>query len=245
METKICKKCGHPKPIKDFHKSSRSKDGYNYKCKLCRKECSEVYYSKNKETISLKSKKYYEDNVDRYQKKHKEYYQNNRDKVLERTKLNQKNNRDILRSREWVKNNPDKVIENKNKLKIKTPNYHTEYISNRKKNDSLFKLTMNIRRRLLLFFKSKNIKKNNKTFEIIGCTPKFLKEYLEKQFANGMNWDNHGEWHIDHKIPLSSANTEEEVYELCYYTNLQPLWAEDNMKKGNKVLCNKIKKTFI
>ena len=51
-----------------------------------------------------------------------------------------------------------------------------------------------------------------------------------------MNWDNHGEWHIDHIIPLSSANTEEELIKLCHYTNLQPLWAEDNLSKSDKII---------
>jgi hypothetical protein len=49
-----------------------------------------------------------------------------------------------------------------------------------------------------------------------------------------MTWDNQGKWHIDHIIPLSSGNTEEEIIKLCHYTNLQPLWAIDNMKKGSK-----------
>jgi len=57
---------------------------------------------------------------------------------------------------------------------------------------------------------------------------------LEHQFKEGMNWDNQGKWHIDHIIPLSSGNTEEEIIKLCHYTNLQPLWAIDNMKKGSK-----------
>lgn len=53
-----------------------------------------------------------------------------------------------------------------------------------------------------------------------------------------MNWDNRGlyGWHIDHIIPLSSAKTEEEVYKLCHYTNLQPLWAKENLSKGNKII---------
>jgi hypothetical protein len=79
----------------------------------------------------------------------------------------------------------------------------------------------------------------NKTYnDIIGCSPEFLKEYLENQFAEGMSWDNHGQysWHIDHIIPLSSAKTDEEIYKLCHYTNLQPLWAEDNLRKSNKIL---------
>ena len=56
------------------------------------------------------------------------------------------------------------------------------------------------------------------------------------KFTTGMSWENRNEWHIDHKIPLSSAKTEEEIYELCHYTNLQPLWAFDNLSKGNKIL---------
>jgi len=58
---------------------------------------------------------------------------------------------------------------------------------------------------------------------------------LEKKFVGGMSWENYGKWHIDHIIPLSSANNEDEIYKLCYYTNLQPLWSEENLKKGKKI----------
>ena len=73
---------------------------------------------------------------------------------------------------------------------------------------------------------------------MIGCTPEFLKEYLEKQFKSGMTWKNHSlkGWHIDHIIPLNSAKTPEVVEKLMHYTNLQPMWAEDNIKKSNKIL---------
>jgi hypothetical protein len=72
---------------------------------------------------------------------------------------------------------------------------------------------------------------------IIGCTPSFLKEYIENQFKDGMSWDNYGfyGWHIDHIIPLSSAKTEEDLYKLSHYTNLQPLWMIDNFIKGNSL----------
>ena len=82
--------------------------------------------------------------------------------------------------------------------------------------------------------------RHNKTFIIIGCIPEYLKEHIENQFTDGMCWENYGlyGWHIDHIIPLSSANTEDEIYKLCHYTNLQPLWAEENMKKSNKLILN-------
>ena len=76
----------------------------------------------------------------------------------------------------------------------------------------------------------------NKTFDFVGCEPKMLIKYIEEQFNNGLSWENYGEWHIDHIIPLSSAQTEEELYKLCHFTNLQPMWALDNIKKGSKIL---------
>ena len=94
-----------------------------------------------------------------------------------------------------------------------------------------------MRSRVKKFLKLNNIHTKNRTFQIIGCSPLYLKEYIEKKFTEGMCWNLVGkEIHIDHIIPLSSAKTEEEIYKLCHYTNLQPLWAKDNLTKSNKIL---------
>lgn len=128
--------------------------------------------------------------------------------------------------------NYNKILERNKLWRKNNPNYTTE----RKKIDPIFKLIKNTRRRLKRFLDINYITKRSKTFEIIGCTPQQLKEHIEKQFTDGMSWDLMGEnIHIDHIIPLSSAKTEEEIYKLCHYTNLQPLWAKDNLKKSNKV----------
>jgi hypothetical protein len=116
--------------------------------------------------------------------------------------------------------------------------YKRKYENDRLKIDSEYRISKNMRRRISLFLQSTNIIKSNKTFDVIGCTPQQLKEYIQFQFQDDMSWENYGYhgWHIDHIIPLSSAKTEEEIYQLCHYTNLQPLWAEDNLKKSNKIL---------
>ena len=64
----------------------------------------------------------------------------------------------------------------------------------------------------------------------------FVKKWIESQFVDGMSWDNHGEWHIDHIRPCASFDlTDPEQQKECFnYKNLQPLWAKDNLSKGDR-----------
>jgi hypothetical protein len=89
-------------------------------------------------------------------------------------------------------------------------------------------------------FKNKRWNKNTKTQEMLGCDYQTAFKHIESRFKKGMSWDNFGDWHIDHIIPLASAKTEEELIELCHYTNLQPLWAEENLIKGDKIIACRI-----
>ena len=134
----------------------------------------------------------------------------------------------------------ERIIENKRKLR-KNPDfrkkeyaYSIKYQAKRRKEDSLFKLANNLRTRLGNFIRRNSINKKCGTLILLGCSLTKLKIHLESKFIEGMTWENQGKWHIDHIIPLSSAKTEEELYKLCHYTNLQPLWALDNIKKGAK-----------
>lgn len=110
-----------------------------------------------------------------------------------------------------------------------------EYNKNRRKTDKLWQLKVNLRCRLNESLKVKRWNKRNSFKEYIGCSQLELKVHLESQFVGNMSWDNYGKWHIDHIIPLSSAKSVEEMYGLSHYTNLQPLWAIDNIIKGDKI----------
>jgi hypothetical protein len=70
--------------------------------------------------------------------------------------------------------------------------------------------------------------------QILGCTIQEFKLHIEFQFKDGMSWDNRGEWHIDHIMPLSMAKTEDELVRLNHYKNLRPLWAHENLTKSDK-----------
>lgn len=124
----------------------------------------------------------------------------------------------------WVENNKDRARTN-----------NRNYKKNRKQTDPLYKLAYNLRIRTSKLFNQKRFIKTTKFAEYIGCSIDELKLHLESKFTTEMTWENQGQWHVDHIIPLSLANTEEELYKLCHYTNLQPLWAIDNCRKGNRV----------
>ena len=125
----------------------------------------------------------------------------------------------------WRKDNRSAINEN---FKI--------YEKNRKETDPEYKLIKTLRSRLNNVLNRRNIEKGFSTKQLTGCELPFLKGYLEAKFTEGMTWENHGEWHIDHIKPCCSFDLkEEEEQKKCFhYTNLQPLWASDNLSKGGK-----------
>jgi hypothetical protein len=115
-----------------------------------------------------------------------------------------KNGKAFSRGTITAKNNRDKV---------------NEYIKTKKEKNPLFRVELNIRGRLKQYLKQKNITQKNKTYHIVGIEINDLKKHIEKQFTKGMNWENYGVygWHIDHIIPLCSANDENELLKLFHY----------------------------
>ena len=123
---------------------------------------------------------------------------------------------------------------NRNKKEVNKK--HSEYLKNRYKNNVKHRITVSIRRRISHQLKISSYKKQEKSIDYLGCSVSFYKQYLEDKFQDNMSWDNYGEWHIDHIMPLSLANSHEELKQLFYYKNTQPLWAKDNLSKGSKIL---------
>ncbi|MCR4307037.1 MAG: hypothetical protein NUV80_00570 [Candidatus Berkelbacteria bacterium] len=110
------------------------------------------------------------------------------------------------------------------------------YTKERKKTDPLFKLRCTLRSLIRNSMNRMGYTKHSRTHQILGCDYETFKQYIERQFTKGMTWDNMGKWHFDHIYPVSKAKSEEEIIRLNHYTNFQPLWAEENLSKGNKVI---------
>lgn len=136
----------------------------------------------------------------------------------------------------WRKRNPDKVRvyrQRTNRVhRAKLQAMRNAYAKARYHSDTIFRLRRLARCRYRDILKSKGLPKLLSTFRAIGCTPEFLRDYIQARFQPGMRWENIGEWEIDHRRPLSLATTPEEIVALCHYTNLQPLWKAHNRAKG-------------
>ena len=150
-----------------------------------------------------------------------------------KSRLKNKKERPAKKGRDIEKRNATyKEYYLKNKEKILRQ--HSVRRRNRKLEDSLYKLKLSIHRRIYKTIYDKNLTKSKTTEAILGCTYIDFYKYLESKFIDDMSWDNYGRWHLDHIKPISLAKDEDEVYNLNHYTNFQPLWMLDNLKKSNK-----------
>lgn len=133
--------------------------------------------------------------------------------------------------KKWYKNHK-KVIKEYNKFRKPIVN---EYNRNRRKVNINSRLASNFRNRIGLALNGNP--KLSTTMKLVGCSIEHLKQHLEKQFKKGMSFSNYGKWHIDHIKPCASfdLNKKSEQCKCFNYTNLQPLWAKDNMSKSDKL----------
>lgn len=237
---KKCGCCGEFKLLSEFSKNKSRKDGLQVNCKICTAEYFKEYRKKDnyKEiqkrfSQSEKGKEARERYKESGKKKETEdkYYEKR--KELNKKFIRSEKGKEYLK--EYRKSDKQKEYKKKYRQLEKTKKYQNEYFKNRKDNDIQFKLACNLRSRLYQAIKTGA--KIGSAVDDLGCSIEFFKNHIEQQFKEGMSWDNHGEWHLDHILPLSLFNLEdrEEFRYACYYLNYQPLWAIENISKGNKL----------
>lgn len=176
-------------------------------CRICNTEKDLIDFPFRKDTNNYRS-----ECIDCYKELRKKYKNN-----PERNRADQKKHYD----------------NNKEKVKKRVKAYKES-----KKSDPKYILIKSLRRRLYNFVKRNSKFTNQSTIKLIGCSQIELKDHIQSLFKEGMTWENYGYygWHIDHKIPLSKAKTNDELYLLCHYTNLQPMWWKENLSKHDKIL---------
>lgn len=207
---KTCRRCNIEKEFSEFYFRKISKDGYRNECK----ECSYNPPRSIKTSLTMEEKK-------ARLSEYKRIY-NNKKKNIDYQKAYQKEYRRLNKDR------------------------RNQYYKNRLLNDNLFKLSSNIRNLIGQYLRNDGYKKKSKTQDILGCKFDDLRIYLESKFEPWMTWDNYGKyngdvkfgWDIDHIVPISSAMSEDDLYILNHYTNLQPLCSYENrVIKRDKIKC--------
>jgi hypothetical protein len=203
--------CDIEKDISDFHKRKDCNDGLRKQCKKCHNLIKRQYKVDHKEDLSLKNKLWRLNNL-----------KDPNHKVIE-------NNR----SRLYVDINRDKI-----NAKYRTEPFKKKrraYIKKKMSMDSAYKLKKTLRARFNLAIIREY--KSGSAIHLLGCTIDFFKQYIADQFTSGMCWENHGKWHLDHIRPCGSFDlTKADQQAICFHhTNIQPLWAKDNLVKGCKV----------
>lgn len=254
---KSCGKCNISKESSYFSKKS------NW-CKDCNKEYSKNYYMMNKEKFSENSKEYYINNSEKIKLKSKEYrdqnpginkeyfkeyYLENKYNLLEYKKEHYNNNKDkyLEKSKRYREDNPEKYSEYLREWRDDNSEYSKEYLkvwwtsnSHRRK-----KYWINIRNNRPHYIAWRSCLQSSiqriggtkelSTIELLRYSSHDIKSHMESLFKEGMSWDNWGEWHIDHKYPISKFSKDTPMYIVNSLDNLQPLWACDNLSKSNKI----------
>jgi len=210
--TKRCTKCGVKKPVEAFNFSKSHSGGRYPQCKDCRS----AYRATRKVETTTYNQAYrvaHKAEIAAYKAEYDPAYRAAHKKEI------------LAQAKAYY-------IANKVERLACSHRYTTE----RKKRDSLFKFKCNVRTLIWFSFKRCGYCKSSKAATILGCTFEQFYCYYESKFTPGMNWEEvaKGNIHIDHIVPLATAQTKADVVQLCHYTNLQPLWAKDNLHKGGR-----------
>jgi hypothetical protein len=227
----VCEKIFEKKILKAKYCSGR-----------CSSKCSsKIFYHKNKEKIKQK----YFDDREKHIKRKRLFYAKNKEKINEKSRQYRLENKEKIKNirKRYYDKNKEKIketkkqycIENNEKMRKVFKKYHKKH-----SNNMSYRIKNALRARIRKTLFSKKTIKSENTLELLGCSVEHVKKYLESQFKEGMAWDNYGSygWHIDHIIPCASFDlTDPEQQKKCFnYKNLQPLWWNENLSKGAKIL---------
>lgn len=254
-ELKHCKKCDQRLPRSEFYKDSGKKDGLQSNCISCKRE-SKGIPQREKEREKQREKRHAQDKIRDTFRKHwseikaqwtageiyKQWAKARHVKQgLERDKANPDQKK--ARSKKWRDANKGKMKEARKRWELQNREYRLEYKRQnnkdrreRNRDNPLEVAKKRVRDRTRMAIKHRRWQKRSSTRSMLGCSSEMLVAHIEKQFLKGMNWGNRDRWHIDHIVPLASAKDIEELEALAHFSNLRPMWANENMAKGDKIV---------
>ncbi len=255
QQIKRCTKCSEKKPLDQFSLLRTVKSGRRSRCKSCEAAAGRVYYAKNAEKCRTayrdkyaknpehfreRSRVWHRENVGRAAQRNKNWKAQNAEAVRNYNKKHYAANKELSRERflRWLENNKP---QRQDYMRLwRDENSDKQRLYNRRRLESVKTRIENAIRCRIWWSITKGSKGARRTFALLGYTVEHLRAHLERQFLRGMTWENYGEWHIDHIVPLASfsySSPDDEDFKAAWaLTNLRPMWKVDNMSKGAKRL---------
>jgi len=238
QDAKICNHCGVAKPISEFQKAGGGKWLQPY-CKPCDAKRKKKHYDDNKEAFVLKRKQYYQNNKEiiseKYKAKRSATKVEKQPRVYNRMSEQERKRRKMLCDKAYRQKNADKV-RNK-KLEYKQSG-RALFVAKEWQRRQSTKIEFVTKKRLRgrIYMALKRGVKSESTMVLLGCTIEYFKEYFQSLFTEDMSWERYmnGEIVIDHIKPCVKFDlTDPAQQKICFhYSNMQPLWEIDNLKKG-------------
>ncbi len=223
-----CSKCKIDKTLSEFNKDKYKKSGLTSACRSCTKKVYKKWIASEEGQAYKKDydKTRYYENIDREKKRMKKWRETNVEYHRQQVK-------------EWRQENPEKVreIERRRLEDPERRSARNAWYRKKRREDLNYRIAGSLRSRLRAATRAqlKGLSpKKGSAIENLGCSMDEFILYIEGLFQDGMSWENYGEWHLDHILPLSGFDLSdpEQVKKACHCTNLQPLRAEDNLSKG-------------
>lgn len=251
-ELRLSKQREHYRKTKSRISSEQKLQQANYR---------KAYYAANRERILARQRQYASENKEAKLAAGREYWRANREKILCKSKLYREANKEAIsarrkakyqqekelikqKQRDYRSKDPQRYRERHNKVqkkwraenKDRVRAIYRRHMNKKRKTDVLFWLKCTVRERIACALSRQSSRKSDRTIALVGCSVAELARHLEARFLPGMTWENRGikGWHIDHVIPIAKFDLKdpEQQSAAFHYTNLQPLWAKDNQRKG-------------
>ena len=238
METTICKQCKTDKELNssNFKPEKRTKLGFDSTCRECRCKRNSEIRANNPERFKEIDRKARES--ERYKQYQVNYQTENKDSLKSSNKERYYNDKEpyLKRSKEQKIRLGDEYKQYQKEYKLRNRKRLSQQYLEKLKTDPVFKLKHTLRNQFRKLIKG--FHKQNSVLTYVGCDVESLKTWLSDQFREGMTWENHGSvWHVDHIIPCSvfDFSDEDELSKCWNYTNLRPLFAEENLSKSDRL----------
>lgn len=254
-DRKNCGKCGKNLSRESFYKDKSKPDGLQSNCIPCRRKVKGIPEREKRRQIESERREYSKSIQKSFKvhwRKHSQKWTGSEiykewakrihiERGYARDKANPEKRREI--NRRYRENNREKIkrdrkayeVKNRDKLLANKREWNRKWRAANKDNP-LAIAQKRVRDRTRKAFKAKKWQKRSKTNEMLGCSRDHLVQHIESQFVKGMGWHNRDKWHIDHIVPLASAQTIESLEKLAHFSNLRPIWAEENLAKADKII---------